>query len=170
MPKSKTLFIVRHAKSSWDEAGLEDRDRPLNERGKEEAPKMGKHLAGYSVKPELITSSPALRALKTAEKIAKEIGFKKSDVVVDEGIYTFNGGSLMDVVKGFDDKYKSVMMVGHNPAITSFANEISNAGIDNIPTCGVVLLEFDARKWKDVGKGGGRLLEFDYPKKLWGRA
>ncbi|MGH7850615.1 MAG: SixA phosphatase family protein, partial [Thermodesulfobacteriota bacterium] len=100
MPKPKTLFIVRHAKSSWDEAGLDDRERPLNERGKEEAPRMGKHLAGYSVKPELITSSPAVRALKTAEKIAKEIGFKKSDVVVDEGIYTFNGGNLMDVVKG----------------------------------------------------------------------
>ncbi len=170
MPKSKTLFIVRHAKSSWDEAGLDDRERPLNERGKEEAPKMGKHLAGYSVKPDLITSSPAVRALKTAEKIAKELGFKKSDVVADEGIYTFNGGSLMDVVRGFDDRYKSVMMVGHNPAITSFANELSNAGIDNIPTCGVVLLRLDTAKWKDVGKGAGTLLEFDYPKKLWGRA
>ena len=170
MPKTKTLFIVRHAKSSWDDAGLDDRDRPLNERGKEEAPKMGKHLAGYKVKPELITSSPAVRALKTAEKIAKELGFKKSDVLVDEGIYTFNGGSLMDVVKGFDEKYDSVMLVGHNPAVTALVNELSNAGIDNIPTCGVVLLEFDAGKWKDVGKGGGRVLEFDYPKKLWGRA
>ncbi len=170
MAKSKTLFIVRHAKSSWDDTALDDKDRPLNERGKEEAPKIGKHLAGYAVKPDLITSSPAVRALKTAEKIAKELGFKKSDVVVDEGIYTFNGGSLMDVVKGFDDKYRSVMMVGHNPAITSFANELSGVGIDNIPTCGVVLLEFDARKWKDIEKGSGKLLEFDYPKKLWGKA
>ncbi len=170
MPESKTLFIVRHAKSSWDDAGLDDRQRPLNQRGKEEAPKMGKHLAGYSVKPGLITSSPAVRALKTAEKIAKELGFKKSDVAVNEGLYTFEGDGLMKVVKELDDRYGSVMLVGHNPAVTSFANEISNAGIDNIPTCGVVLLEFDARKWKDVGKGGGRLLEYDYPKKLWGRA
>ncbi|MEW6143867.1 MAG: histidine phosphatase family protein [Thermodesulfobacteriota bacterium] len=170
MAKSRRLFLVRHAKSSWDDISLDDRERPLNERGKEEAPRMGKHLAGYDIKPDMITSSPAVRALKTAEKIAKELGFKKSDVVADEGIYTFGGGSLMDVVRGFDDKYRSVMMVGHNPAITSFANELSNAGIDNIPTCGVVLLEFDAAKWKDVGKGGGRLLEFDYPKKLWGKA
>lgn len=170
MPKSKTLFLVRHAKSSWDDVALDDKDRPLNERGKEEAPRMGKHLAGYDVKPDLITSSPAVRALKTAEKIAKELGFKKSDVVVDEGLYTFDGGSLTDVIKGFDDKYRSVMMVGHNPAITSFANELSGVGIDNIPTCGVVLLEFDARKWKDIEKGSGKLLEFDYPKKLWGKA
>lgn len=167
MAKSKKLFLVRHAKSSWDEAGLDDRQRPLNDRGKEEAPKMGKHLAGYKVKPELITSSPAVRALKTAEKIAKELGFKKSDVLVNEGIYTFDGGSLIDVIKELDNKYDTVMLVGHNPAITALANELSNADIDNIPTCGVVLIEFDERKWKDAAKGGGRVLEFDYPKKLW---
>ena len=170
MPKSRTLFLVRHAKSSWDDAGLDDKDRPLNGRGKEEAPKMGKHLAGYSVKPELITSSPAVRALKTAQKIARELGFKKSDVLVNEGLYTFEGESLTDVIKGFDDKYRSVMLIGHNPAVTALVNELSNAGIDNVPTCGVVLLKFDAAKWKDIGRGKCSLLEFDYPKKLWGQA
>ncbi len=167
MAKSKILFLVRHAKSSWDEAGLDDRQRPLNERGKEEAPRMGKHLAGYEIKPELITSSPAVRALKTAEKIAKELGFKKSDVAVNEEIYTFDGGSLTDVIKELDDKHDRVMLVGHNPAITALANEISDAGIDNIPTCGVVIIEFDTGKWKDAAAGGGRALEFFYPKKLW---
>lgn len=170
MPKSKTLFIVRHAKSSWDEAGLDDRERPLNERGKEEAPKMGKHLAGYSVKPDFITSSPAVRALKTAEKIAKDLGFKKSDVVADEGIYTFNGGSLMDVVRGFDDRYVSIMLVGHNPAVTELVNYLTNLQIDNVPTCGVALIELNTGRWKDIAKGTGVLLEFDYPKKLWGKA
>ncbi|MFI5322702.1 MAG: SixA phosphatase family protein [Thermodesulfobacteriota bacterium] len=170
MAKPKTLFIVRHAKSSWDDTGLDDRERPLNRRGKEEAPKMGKHLSGYTVKPDMITSSPAVRALKTAEKIAKELGFKKSDVLVNEMIYTFNGGNLMDVIRGFDDKYRSVMLVGHNPAITALVNELSNADIDNIPTCGIVLLEFEDGRWKDVGKGRGKLLEFDYPKKLWSTA
>lgn len=170
MAKTKTLFLVRHAKSSWDDAGLDDRQRPLNGRGKVEAPRMGKHLAGYKIKPELIYSSPAVRALKTAEKIAKELGFKKSDVVVNEGIYTFDGGNLADVIKELDDKYDTVMLVGHNPAITALANEISDAGIDNIPTCGVALIEFDVRKWKDAARGGGRLVEFDYPKKLWDRS
>jgi phosphohistidine phosphatase len=170
MANRKTLFLVRHAKSSWDETGLDDRQRPLNERGKEEAPKMGKHLAGYKVKPDLITSSPAVRALKTAEKIAKELGFRKSDVVVNENIYTFDGGNLVDVIKELDDKYDTVMLVGHNPAITALAKELSNADIDNIPTCGVALIEFDAGNWKDVSKGGGTLVEFDYPKKLWGKA
>ena len=170
MAKSKTLFIVRHAKSSWDDTGLDDRERPLNERGKEEAPKMGKHLAGYAVRPELITSSPAVRALKTAEKIAKELGFKKSDVLVNEGLYTFDGGSLTDVIKGFDDKYRSVMLIGHNPAITALVNELSNTRIDNVPTCGVVLLEFGSGSWKDIENGSGKLLDFDYPKKLWGKA
>lgn len=167
MPKKKILFLVRHAKSSWDEPGLDDKDRPLNRRGKEEAPRMGKHLTGYKIQPEFITSSPAMRALKTAEKIAKELGFKKSDVLVDERIYTFDGGDLAEVVKELDDKYDTVMLVGHNPAITAFANELTGADIDNIPTCGVALIEFDARKWKDAAKGGGSLVEFDYPKKLW---
>jgi len=170
LSKSKTLFIVRHAKSSWDDAGLDDRQRPLNRRGKEEAPKMGKHLADYKLRPELVTSSPAVRALKTAEKIAKELGFQKSDVLVDEGLYTFEGGGLIDAIKGLDDKYGTVMIVGHNPAVTAAVNALSDAGIDNVPTCGVVLLEFRAEKWKDVGKGKGKLLDFQYPKKLWGQA
>lgn len=166
----KTLFIVRHAKSSWDDAGLDDRRRPLNDRGREEAPKMGKHLAGYKLRPELITSSPAVRALKTAEKIAKELGFRKSDVAVDEAIYTFNGGSLTDVVRGFDDKYDSIMLVGHNPAVTELVNYLTNSQIDNVPTCGVALIELNTGRWKDIAKGKGSLLEFDYPKKLWGKA
>ena len=170
MPKSKTLFIVRHAKSSWDDTGLDDRERPLNSRGKEESPKMGKHMADYKLKPELITSSPAVRALKTAEKIARELGFKKSDVLVNEGLYTFDGNGLINVIKGFDDRYRSVMLVGHNPAVTAIVNELSNSGIDNVPTCGVALLEFGVGSWKDIRKGSGTLLEFDYPKKLWGRA
>ena len=167
MAETKLLFLVRHAKSSWDDPTIDDRQRPLNRRGKQEAPKMGKHLAGYKIKPELIISSPAVRALKTAEKIAKELGFKKSDVVVNEEMYTFNGGNLKDVIKDLDDKYESVMLVGHNPAITALANQISDADIDNIPTCGVVLIEFKTRKWKDAAGGRGKVLEFDYPKKLW---
>jgi len=170
MAKSKTLFIVRHAKSSWDDAGLSDIERPLNSRGKEEAPKIGKHLAGYDVKPDLITSSHAVRALKTAEKIAKELGFKKSDVLVNERIYAFDSAELLDVIRGFNDKYGSIMLVGHNPAITSLVNELSSSKVDNVPTCGVVLLKFDIGKWKDVDRGSAALLEFDYPKKLWSRA
>ncbi len=167
MSRIKTLFLVRHAKSSWDEAGLDDRDRPLNKRGKEDAPKMGKHLAKEGVRPELITSSPAVRALKTARAIAAQLGFRKSDVVVNERLYTFGASDVLEVLRGLDDNLQSVMVVGHNPAMTGLVNELSGAEVDNVPTCGVAELSFKGGSWADIEAGKGELVKLDYPKKLW---
>ena len=162
----KTLFLVRHAKSSWDDPGLDDKERPLNKRGKADAPKMGKHIAGYSVRPEMIISSPAVRARKTARQIAAKLDFKKSDVEINEDLYTFDSSGIMDVIRDLSDSRSSIMLVGHNPAITRLVNELSGSNIANIPTCGVALLRFKVKTWSSIKRGTGELVSFDYPKKL----
>lgn len=164
--KPKTLILVRHAKSSWDEPGLCDRDRPLNDRGKKDVPRMGRFLSDKGVRPGLIVSSPARRARKTAEGIAKELGFKKSEVRIDDRVYTFDEEALLRVVWGFDDGLWEVMVVGHNPAVTALLNRLTRAGIDNVPTCGVAVIEIRSESWAGADDGTGKLVSFDYPKNL----
>jgi phosphohistidine phosphatase len=165
MPEKKTLYLVRHAKSSWKDSSLDDAERPLNKRGKRDAPEMGKRLARAGVRPDLITSSPAVRALTTAQNIAEELGIKKSRIDVNEDMYTFNAEGLLEVIRGLDDKLNTVMLVGHNPATTILLNELSGADIDNIPTCGVAHLKMNTESWAQVKSGGAELVSFDYPKK-----
>src|SRR5437899_11500650 len=104
----KTLFLVRHAKSSWDDTALPDKDRPLNDRGKRDAPKMGERLAKRGVTPDLILSSPAKRALETAQIIAKKLDYKLADIVVDERLYATGADDLLDVIRKLGAKPKSV--------------------------------------------------------------
>ena len=118
----KTLFLVRHAKSSRDEPALQDKDRPLNDRGKRDAPKTGVRLAKRDVKPDLILSSPATRAFKTAKIIAKELDYNLKDIVLDERLYAVGVDDLLDVVRGLGDKLERVMVVGHNPELTALAH------------------------------------------------
>lgn len=165
MPEKRTLYLVRHAKSSWKDTSLDDAERPLNKRGKRDAPDMGKRLARAGVRPDLITSSPAVRALTTAQKIAEELGIKKSRIDINEDIYTFNAEGLLEVLKGLDDKLKTVMLVGHNPATTILLNELAGEDIDNVPTCGVAQLEMNTDSWAQVKSGSAELVSFDYPKK-----
>ncbi len=164
MSKTKTLFLLRHAKSSWDDPSLEDIDRPLNKRGKKDAPEMGKRLAKYDVIPQVVVSSPALRAYRTAQKVSEELGFEKADICVDERVYSWDSNTVLDVINSLDDKYQSAMIVFHNPAITDLVNELTRADIDNVPTCGVATIGFDTENWSQVKKGKGRLIKFDYPK------
>ena len=137
----KTLFLVRHAKSSRNEPALQDKDRPLNNRGKRDAPKMGKRLAKREVTPDLILSSPAKRALKTAQLIAKKLDYKLQDIVVDERLYATGADELLHVIRKLGAKPKSVMLVGHNPELTELAHHLSNM-ITQLPTCGVAEFTF----------------------------
>ena len=122
----KTLFLIRHAKSSWDDTALPDKDRPLNDRGKRDAPKMGKRLAKRDVKPDLILSSPAKRALTTAEIIAKKLDYKLKDIVVDDRLYAGAVHDLLNVIHKLGDKPKRVILFGHNPELTEFAHRLSS--------------------------------------------
>jgi phosphohistidine phosphatase len=160
----KTLFLVRHAKSSRDDPSLPDRDRPLDERGKQDGPTMGKRLAKRDVKPDLLLSSPALRALTTAQLIAEEIGYKLKDIVVDDRLYASDADDLLAVIRALDRKLNRVMLFGHNPEFTDLAHRLSSEIIE-MPTCAVAEFHFDTNAWSDVGERKPAKVVFDYPKK-----
>jgi phosphohistidine phosphatase len=160
----KTLFLIRHAKSSWDDTALPDKDRPLNDRGRRDAPKMGDRLAKRDVKPDLILSSPAVRALETAEIIAKKLDYKRKKIVVDDRLYAATADDLLDVVHKLGDKLERVMLFGHNPELTELAHRLSSK-ITNMPTCAVAEFTFDAKSWSSIGKAKPAKVVLDYPKK-----
>jgi phosphohistidine phosphatase len=135
----KTLFLIRHAKSSWDDTALPDKDRPLSDRGRRDAPKMGKRLAKRDVKPDLILSSPARRALKTAKIIAKKLDYKRKNIVVEDRLYSGAVHDLLNVVQKLGDKLERVMLFGHNPELTELAHRLSSE-ITHMPTCAVAEL------------------------------
>jgi phosphohistidine phosphatase len=146
----KTLFLVRHAKSSKDDPALPDRERPLNERGLRDAPKMGERLAKRDVDPDLILSSPAVRALTTAQLIADKLDYKSKNIVVDDRIYAASAKTLLEIIRRLDDKLKCVMLCGHNPEMSDLAHQFASE-ITDMPTCAVAELAFDVKAWAEVG-------------------
>ncbi len=159
---SKKLYIIRHAKSSWKDFTLDDFDRPLNKRGRLNAPFMGKILKGKNIIPDIILSSPALRAKTTAKIIANEIGFSKS-IIYDENIYEAGVDELDNIISKVDDKNDILFLVGHNPSLNMLVDSYINF-YENIPTCGIVVIEFDCDSWRDINSGNSRFILFDYPK------
>src|SRR3990172_739632 len=143
----KRLYIIRHAKSSWDNSNLQDFERPLNARGERDAPFMGQKLAERGIKPDLILSSPANRAFKTAKIVAETVGYKKKNIVSDQNIYLSDLKTILKIIQNIDDTKNDVMIFGHNPCFTHLANYLSDANVDNIPTCGVFCVEFDIKSW-----------------------
>jgi phosphohistidine phosphatase len=158
----KTLFLMRHAKSSWKHP-LPDEDRPLADRGERDAPRMGKRLAKRTRTPDLILSSPARRALATARIVAKKLGYEPKGIVVDARLYPSSARQLLDVVRGLDDRLKRVMLFGHNPGFANFARRLSNE-IERMPTAAVAEFSFDS-SWSKVGKIAPARVALDYPKK-----
>lgn len=161
----KRLLLCRHAKSSWKDITLEDIDRPLNKRGKRDAPEMGRRLAAGGIKPDMIISSPARRACKTARQLAKLTGFGKKNVILLREVYAASANELLAIVREFDDAASVVFVVGHNPETTVLANMLGDLDIDNVPTCGVVALDFAVDSWQQIGETKGTLVFFDYPRK-----
>jgi phosphohistidine phosphatase len=160
----KILTLVRHAKSSWKNPDLADHERPLNKRGERDAPEMGRRLAAQGQCPDLIVTSPAVRAKVTAETIAEAVGYRVGDIVEDERIYEANAGKLLDVIRELDDSHRHVMLFGHNPGFTHLVNRLAEDAVDNVPTCGVVQLEHEGGSWSEVGRLGSMTMDFDYPK------
>ncbi len=162
----KTIILFRHAKSSWKDLSLDDIDRPLNKRGKQNAPFMGQKLRERGIIPDLILSSPAKRAKKTAITIANEIGYPKKKIVYDNDLYHSGAGYMLEMVQNLDDKNESIMIFGHNPDFNSFADMLlKHNPIYNIPTAGVYCIKFDVNSWKKVQEGKGESVFFDYPKR-----
>lgn len=161
----KTLVLVRHAKSSWKDPGLADRDRPLNPRGRRDAPKMGRRLAARGASPDLILTSPAVRAVTTARIIAEIVGYPEREIVEDERLYAADSGEILEVIRGVEDRFERVFLCGHNPGLTDLVNELSDEPIANVPTCGVVELQVVRGSWREARRDTVRQVEFDYPKK-----
>lgn len=161
----KKLFIVRHAKSSWDFPELDDFDRPLNKRGKKNAPEMGKRLAKRGISPQLLIASPAKRAAATARRIAEEISFPKSEILKEPRFYHGTNHDVIEVLKRQDDEIETIMIFGHNPGWTDLTNHLAGSKIYNIPTCGVAEIDFDIHSWAEIDAKKGKLIFFDYPKK-----
>jgi len=163
----KFLYLVRHAKSSWDNPDLSDFERPLNSRGKRDAPKMGKRLKERQIKPDLIICSPAKRAKKTATKISKQINYDQDDIIYDSGLYHADPDTILEIVQQQPGEIESLMIFGHNPGFTEFANSISGMQIDNIPTAGLFVASFTVSQWSEIRFGTGNFELFDYPKKAF---
>lgn len=160
----KEVYLVRHAKSSWDYESLDDYDRPLKGRGISDAHTISTMLADQGAKPQALFSSPATRAVHTAMIFARNLNFPFSAIQLREELYMCSDKDLLRFIQGIDDAVESVMLFGHNPTITNFVNRCIDQRIDNVPTTGVACFHFEIDSWKEAGFSA-RLSLFDYPKK-----
>lgn len=160
----KFLTLIRHAKSSHD-VPVSDELRPLNARGLQNAPAMGKYLdATFRFAPDVIVSSPATRAIHTARLIAEGIGFNEWQIKEDRRIYEAPVPSLVAVIRDQPDEYSHVCLVGHNPGMENLTNWLCGSrAVADVVTCGVMMLELDAESWQKTDEGKGRLREYLYP-------
>lgn len=160
----KMLYLVRHAKSSWDHPQLADHDRPLGARGLRDAPFMASMLKNEGVKPDQLVSSTAKRAFSTAVFFANAFGLNSENIRTERRVYHAMTDDILDLVSSWPEEWDTVLLFGHNPTFTSVANHFSDDYIDNVPTCGIVAIQSDDDSWHSLGKGNGRVLDFWYPK------
>ena len=160
----KTLLLIRHAKSSWDDFSLPDIDRPLNDRGKRDAPEMADRLLDKKVEIDAFVSSPAKRARKTAEIFSKAFGQGKKAVLVKEELYEAGENQFAEVVSSLSNGDDVVALFSHNPGITDFANTLTATRIDNIPTTGIFAVQAQTNDWRNFASAPKQLWFFDFPK------
>ena len=160
----KIITLVRHAKSDWKDTSLSDKQRPLNRRGERDAPEMGKRIAKHGIRPSLIIASPAVRAWTTAKIIASAISYPAEFLQRDESLYLASLNDLLDAVAAQDDGFNNLMVVGHNPGLTDFANFLVPGLTNNLPTSGVVSVQFKGDDWSLYEQPKTELIAYDYPK------
>ncbi|MEZ5565801.1 MAG: histidine phosphatase family protein [Gammaproteobacteria bacterium] len=166
----RQLTLLRHAKASWEQpsatvAELPDHDRPLNEQGERDAPIMGQRLRQRGARPTLFLTSPAVRARQTARIVAREIGFPQEFLQRELDLYLATPEQILAVLARQESSFRDVIVCGHNPGLTDLANRLTGAGIDNIPTAGIVVIELPTHNWADIGQQRAELLLFDYPRR-----
>lgn len=160
----KTLLLIRHAKSSWEDPSLNDFDRPLNERGKKDAHFMAKRLADKKIRIDAFVSSPARRAKKTAEFFSKEFGEGEDHIILRSELYAAHPQAFEEVVSKFPNKLDHVALFSHNPGITEFANTLTKTKIDDMPTCSIFAVRIGTDKWNEFENAKKEFWFFDYPK------
>lgn len=164
----KTLYLIRHAKSSWDDPTEDDFSRPLNHRGKKDAPKMAKRLKEKKIFPDVMISSPAVRAKATCLEFANTFEFNEKKIIWEPKLYHASEETLLSVISELEDhprdREEVVLLFGHNPGLTMFANALLNAGIMDMPTCGIVAGHLNINKWEQVHFGCGKVFLTEFPK------
>ena len=158
----KTLYVLRHAKSSWENAELADFDRPLNERGETAAPFMGKVMRSHEFVPALILSSPAVRARETARLVKEAAGFD-ADIKYDEQIYEASPQTLRQVVSAIDERFESAMIVGHNPGMEGFVRLLTEK-LEPMATAALAVIDLNISRWEQISGSTGELRQVIRPK------
>jgi phosphohistidine phosphatase len=162
---SKTLLLIRHAKSSWDVSTLNDFERPLNDRGKKDAPIMARRLIHKKINIDAFVSSPAKRAKKTAELFCQEYGKNENEIIFLTKLYHASPDIFFEVIAELDNNFNTVAIFSHNIGITEFVNLLAkDVKIDNMPTCSIFAVKINAKKWADFKNVKRDFLFFDYPK------
>src|ERR1044072_79942 len=160
----KSVIIIRHAKSSWDNIGESDFDRPLNDRGKEDAPKMAKRLLERKVSIDAFISSAAKRARKTAALFIKEFNGNKEDIKLVQELYLAGPDAFYEAIANAPASAKTIALFGHNPGITEFANDLTDVRVDDMPTCAIFAVKADIKEWSEFKDAVKQYWFFDYPK------
>ncbi|MDT8376235.1 MAG: histidine phosphatase family protein [Mariprofundaceae bacterium] len=161
---NRTITLIRHAKSDWSHPELSDFDRPLNGRGRHDAPRMGNVLKERGTTFDLVISSPACRAITTAGKICGEIGYLPENIVQIPDLYLASASEMISIIQSTDDAIKHLALVAHNPGITTLANRLGEMQITNIPTCGITIFETGIDSWSRLESGCCHTVDFLYPK------
>ena len=162
----KLLYILRHAKSDWDDFSISDFDRSLSERGERDVPKMGDFLAKKGTLLDKIIASSAVRAKTTALKIAPYLRYPVENIVFEQVLYLAEQNTIRYLIQNQSDDIKKLMIVGHNPGLTDIVNSISSSKIDEIPPAGIVALRFATDQWSEVCKENSTFWFFESPKLL----
>lgn len=160
----KKLYLIRHAKSSWEHPEQEDSLRPLNEQGQIDAHEMSQWLTEQDPKIDLILSSPAVRAFETARIFAKTLEYPENKIQQNELIYDANVDDLISVIDDVPDRYKNILLFGHVPSLNLLANFLCDDHLVNIPTCGIYCVEINSNHWKDFSESETKAAFFKYPK------
>ena len=162
----KTVYFVRHAKSSWDSPNLRDIDRQLNESGLKTAEKMASFISDLDIRPDVIISSPAKRAYSTAVFFAKSFGIETADIRIAEEIYEALMSDILQLINGLPQEIDTVMLFGHNPTFTNLANYFSPDFIPNVPTCGILKVEANTNNWTQFNNQTAGLFKSYFPKEV----
>ncbi len=160
----KTIVLVRHAKSSWDNPDWSDFERPLNKRGNRDAPFMAEVIRSKGIVPDFILSSPAVRAKSTALYFAQQLDYDSKNIKFDLGVYEKGMAYVKKILSTFDDNHNIALLFGHNPDITSLSSYFTGEYFDNVPTCGVVCIDFEIDTWAKITNENGKLRFFLFPK------
>jgi phosphohistidine phosphatase len=162
----RTLYLIRHAKSNWDNPSIKDFDRPLSPRGLKDAAQMAELLHLQRIKPDLLVTSPALRAFSTARFFAAEFQLAEEALVKNPDIYEAAPATIVRIISQLPDEAHIVLLFGHNPTFTDIANLFARQYIDNIPTCGIVQIETTAESWNKLYEGNTKVKSCFFPKEL----